>query len=115
MPLNLFLVLTSIACLTLSGGYNSGYLIFAGIFYLISLIETACSRTYAFLSHIDSADEVTAEINTLRTRPPLVHFDIQNYHYETRVRHHNGRHEHHVERINTHHAKEPFRYYEWID
>lgn len=32
-----------------------------------------------------------------------------------RVRHHNGRTEHHRERVNTHHAKEPFRYYEWLD
>lgn len=58
MPANLTLVIIALIFLAVSGGRDGLFIGLGGFFYLIMLIETACSRTMKFLNHIDSADEV---------------------------------------------------------
>lgn len=94
---------------------NLDYLWGAGIFYLIQIIETAATRCNDYLSHTVSSDHVDGLINNLRSKPPQIAFVIQNYHYETRISHSNGKTRTRRVRVNTHYAKEYFRYYEYYD
>ncbi len=45
----------------------------------------------------------------------MISFVIQNYHYETRVTYSNGNRRSRTVRVNTHYAKEYYRYYEYYD
>ncbi len=79
------------------------------------IIESFCSRTYAFFSNIESANRGQEVINAVRVNPPAVKFDIQNYHFETRVERRNGNTHVKQVRVNTHHADKPFAFCEWMD
>ena len=80
MPLNLFIVVLFILFVCFSIQSNSKdrsvYIAFAVIIYILLVVETAMSRTYAFLSHIKPADHITCHINDLRMKPPLVNYVI---------------------------------------
>ena len=120
MGLNLIFVI--ITCAFTHYAYSEGdndYYWGTAIFYIIMLIETAFSRTRTYLTHVEHTSKVQSIIDEIKAKPPKVFFYIQCYHFElrTRVRTRNGRTrvETYNERVNTHTAKEPFRFVEWVD
>jgi hypothetical protein len=84
---------------------RSSYYVWAIIFYIIMLIETAVSKTHGYLSHVVAAEHINQHINELRGKPPTILFHIQCYHYEWRVVHRHGRMETVHERVDTHFAE----------
>lgn len=113
MILSAFCIFFIIKALTVVEG--TGYWVGFVIFYIVLLIELFMCKTYKFLSNVESATQVVPLINKMKTRKPRVYLRIQNYHYEMRLHHHNGRTEMRRERVNTHFAEERFRYFEWVD
>jgi hypothetical protein len=87
-----------------------------GVLYFIMFIETCCSFTRSFLSHVKSAASVEQYLNDLGNRPPMVKFWIQNYHYETRhYTDSKGRSHTKRVRVNTHFACEFFKWGDCVD
>ena len=55
-------------------------------------------------------------VTGLKSTAPSVRFTIQNYHYETRIRHgKDGKVEYHRVRVNTHYAQQELYYSQWAD
>ena len=69
---------------------GTAFVIMGIIFYFIMICETYCSRTYAYLTNIESSEVADQIINKSRMSPPMIHFTMQNYHYETRVTYYNN-------------------------
>lgn len=124
MPLNLFFILAMATFIILAIILKQPlFFIGTGIFYLAQLIEGCCVSTGKFLRNIESTENTHKIIDTMRYGPPSISFTIQNYHHELRTRvvtrtvrdaQGNSRTETHHEtywhRVNTHYAKQNFRY-----
>lgn len=111
--LNIVLSIFILGSLFPALAFNPQIFVITGVLYFIMIIETCCSLTRSFLSHVMSANTVEKYLNDLGNRPPMVKYWIQNYHYETRhYRDSKGRSHTKQVRVNTHFACE---FYIWGD
>lgn len=81
--------------------------------YFLMIGEAFACKTYKFMSNIMAGGLIFNEIETLKTKKPIVKFSIQNYHrsgggnaidFIFSRRYRSSR------RVNTHSAEEDFRY-----
>jgi hypothetical protein len=92
MPLTIFFEILAIAitAVAISKG-TTGWYVGAVICYLIYICEIACSRTMSFLNNIEAYNDIVTHIKEIKTKPPVVTFDIQNFHNEWRTEMRHGR------------------------
>jgi hypothetical protein len=76
--------------------------------YIFMISEAFCGKTFSFFNNIETADRGRDIIDNVRCKPPSVIFKIQNYHYRIIVTTTNGSRTTRKERVNTHHAMQPF-------
>ena len=84
---------------------NKYYLIGVAIFYIVQLFESFLSKTDLFLSNVQPIELTEAIIEDLKAEPPKIEFEIQNYHYETRLKHGKKKLETKKVKFNTHYAR----------
>jgi len=99
----------------MEAGDPTGWWVGFAIFYIALIVEMFLCKTYKFLSNVEAATHVVPMINKMKTRKPRIYLRIQNYHYEMRMHHRNGRTEMRRERVNTHFAEQRYRFFEWVD
>jgi len=112
MPCTLFLDVAFIACVygctvTTHRAFQ-WCLTLAILLYICKLVELCTCSTLAFLGNVNHASNALNMVNEIKANPPKVELYIQNYHYD-RTGNNNRT------RVNTHLAREPYRFLEWID
>ena len=100
------------------------FLIGAGICYILYMIEYCCSSTRKYLSNIHDSETVNELMINARNTAPIITWNVQCYHYETRtywvtVTDSDGRSRQEMRtetvRRNTHYASTQFDYKNWRD
>jgi len=98
-------------------------LIPAALIYLGQVFEGLTSNTMHYLGRLKGVDEMEDLLENMKKTPPEVTFQLQNYHFETKIRktnvEENGRwkvkKEHYAQRVDSYLTTGPFTFSKWTD